>query len=161
MIKYSTSLLNKLRGDSVPLCCLNFCDTNNSNLTFKFSQFYPPRTPVDHNTELILRGWEQLCQNFPQQKTNIGKYSIDFTLDKEIEDKLFENIVFTNVWNYSRCRFLCAIFLHFKIWYLNSWLRDVTKPEIINIHCLWFSCAIFKFHWYIFKYLTAICNKAR
>ena len=50
---------------------------------------------MDHNTELILRGWEQLCQNFPQQKTNIGKYSIDFTLDKEIEDKLFENIVFT------------------------------------------------------------------
>ena len=62
---------------------------------------------MDHNTELILRGWEQLCQNFPQQKTNIGKYSIDFTPDTEIEDKLFENLVFTHVWLKQVQIFVC------------------------------------------------------
>ena len=62
---------------------------------------------MDHNTELIPRGCEQLCQNFPQQKTNIGKYSIDFTPDTEIEDKLFENLVFTHVWLQQVQIFVC------------------------------------------------------
>ena len=74
---------------------------------------------MDHNTELILRGWEQLCQNFPQQKTNIGKYSIDFTPDKEIEDKSCLKMLFLQTSETTAGADMCAIFkfqhLVFKI----------------------------------------------